>query len=287
MSHPFFSRNILSSSVLLVVACGGTVPLGNGEDASVAGSGNTGGASAITSGGNPAMGGATSAGGANPTGGGVATGGTSSGIDCSQVGCAAPPLCSVGCTEPCGCCPCSEGTVQSNLVCTNGCWASAAGGNSGTGGAMTTGGHSSVGGATLTGGTTATGGTKTTGGAPTGGSGTGGATLAGGVPGTGGTSHGTGGNPPATGGITSVTSSTSVPQCITVNSTLGWGIPGQALLCASDCSGCTAVCSAIGTRSEGWYASCAGTIAATGCPQFAGTPGLIQYANCGSTSTAG
>ncbi len=291
MSHAFFSRNILGSSVVLVVACGGTVPLGNGEDASGAGTANTGGASAVTSGGNPAVGGVTSAGGANPAGGSVATGGTSGGIDCSRVGCAAPPLCSVGCTEPCGCCPCSEGTVQDNLVCANGCWASAAGGNSGTGGTMTTGGHSSVGGATLTGGTTAAGGTRSTGGALTAGGtnatggamatggtvATGGSTPAGGSPGTGGTSYGTGGNT-STGGTNSMTSSTLIPQCITVNGTLGWGIPGQPLICASNCTLCEAMCSYIGTKSEGWYSSCSGSA-----PQPAGcTSGsfLIQYAIC-------
>jgi hypothetical protein len=149
MSHAFFSRDILVSSVVLVVACSGTVPLGGAEDASVAGSANTGGASAVTSGGSPAVGGA------NPTGGSANTGGTSS-----------------------------------------------------------------------------------------------------------------------------VTSSTLVPQCITVNGTLGWGIPGQPLICASNCTLCEAMCSYIGTKSEGWYSSCSGSA-----PQPAGcTSGsfLIQNAICGS-----
>ena len=44
------------------------------------------------------------------------------GIDCSRVGCAAPPLCSTGCTEPCGCCSCSDGTTMGGLVCMGGCW---------------------------------------------------------------------------------------------------------------------------------------------------------------------
>src|SRR5262245_46847154 len=30
--------------------------------------------------------------------------GTTSGVDCSNVGCGAPPLCSTGCQETCGCC---------------------------------------------------------------------------------------------------------------------------------------------------------------------------------------
>ncbi|MEZ4220974.1 MAG: hypothetical protein R3B13_08595 [Polyangiaceae bacterium] len=49
-------------------------------------------------------------------------GASESGIDCSLVGCGAPPLCATGCTEPCGCCPCADGTVQSDLVCQGGCW---------------------------------------------------------------------------------------------------------------------------------------------------------------------
>lgn len=43
-------------------------------------------------------------------------------VDCSNAGCAAPPLCSTGCTAVCGCCPCAEGTVQSGLRCTGGCY---------------------------------------------------------------------------------------------------------------------------------------------------------------------
>ncbi len=44
-------------------------------------------------------------------------------VNCATVGCAAPPLCSTGCTEVCGCCLCGEGTTQGNLVCAGGCWA--------------------------------------------------------------------------------------------------------------------------------------------------------------------
>lgn len=42
--------------------------------------------------------------------------------DCSNVGCAAPPLCSIGCTAPCGCCPCSDGTQSGGLRCQGGCY---------------------------------------------------------------------------------------------------------------------------------------------------------------------
>lgn len=43
-------------------------------------------------------------------------------VDCSKVGCAAPPLCSTGCTEVCGCCPCTNGEVQGSLRCMGGCY---------------------------------------------------------------------------------------------------------------------------------------------------------------------
>jgi hypothetical protein len=46
-------------------------------------------------------------------------------IDCSLVGCGAPPMCSTGCTEVCGCCSCGDGETQGGLVCTGGCWAPA------------------------------------------------------------------------------------------------------------------------------------------------------------------
>lgn len=49
--------------------------------------------------------------------------GSDAGIDCSTVGCGAPPLCSEGCTAPCGCCPCSDGSEMGTYVCTGGCWA--------------------------------------------------------------------------------------------------------------------------------------------------------------------
>lgn len=46
-------------------------------------------------------------------------------VDCSKVGCAAPPLCSTGCTAACGCCSCAEGTVTDGLRCQGGCYVAA------------------------------------------------------------------------------------------------------------------------------------------------------------------
>jgi hypothetical protein len=43
-------------------------------------------------------------------------------IDCSNLGCAAPPFCSTGCTNPCGCCPCTEGETMNKYLCVGGCW---------------------------------------------------------------------------------------------------------------------------------------------------------------------
>jgi hypothetical protein len=90
------------------------------------------------------------------TGGTAAAGGTggthstTSTIDCSAVGCAAPPLCSTGCTDPCGCCPCSAGQTQGSLVCVGGCFAAVGGagglGGSGAGGNSAAGGASGAGG---------------------------------------------------------------------------------------------------------------------------------------------
>jgi hypothetical protein len=54
--------------------------------------------------------------------GGGGSGGAG-GVNCALVGCAAPPLCSTGCTEVCGCCPCADGTTSGSLICTGGCWA--------------------------------------------------------------------------------------------------------------------------------------------------------------------
>jgi hypothetical protein len=45
------------------------------------------------------------------------------GLDCATVGCGAPPLCSVGCHEACGCCACADGDHAGDLTCTGGCYA--------------------------------------------------------------------------------------------------------------------------------------------------------------------
>lgn len=49
------------------------------------------------------------------------------GIDCSTIGCGAPPVCGEACDAPCGCCPCAEGEVVDRggtaYVCTGGCYA--------------------------------------------------------------------------------------------------------------------------------------------------------------------
>jgi hypothetical protein len=88
-----------------------------------------------TDGGGPdgaSAGGVSGAAGAGGSGAsaGASTGGSSS-IDCSVVGCAAPPMCDTGCEAPCVCCPCGDGQVLTengqDLVCTGGCWAHAAG----------------------------------------------------------------------------------------------------------------------------------------------------------------
>ena len=58
------------------------------------------------------------------------TGGRDGGMlppGCANVGCGAPPLCSVGCQERCGCCPCTESLVVGDpdagqLRCSGGCW---------------------------------------------------------------------------------------------------------------------------------------------------------------------
>jgi hypothetical protein len=43
---------------------------------------------------------------------------------CANAGCAAPPLCSLGCTATCGCCNCSPGERNGDLLCTEqGCFA--------------------------------------------------------------------------------------------------------------------------------------------------------------------
>jgi hypothetical protein len=47
--------------------------------------------------------------------------------NCSTRGCGAPPMCSTGCQEVCGCCPCAAGERNGNLICTSrGCYEPAA-----------------------------------------------------------------------------------------------------------------------------------------------------------------
>ena len=110
----------------------------------------------------------------------------------------------------------------------------------------------------------ATGGAGPTGGTPS----TGGSTAAGGATGTGG-----------------ATGLSSVPQCVTKNGVTGWGMPGQDLICESNCAGCTPVCVHVGTRSEGWGFTCGAADAqiAAGCN---GTD-EIMFANCASGGAVG
>jgi hypothetical protein len=45
------------------------------------------------------------------------------GFSCANVGCAAPPLCTIGCTAACGCCRCTPGERNGDLVCVDtGCY---------------------------------------------------------------------------------------------------------------------------------------------------------------------
>ena len=86
-----------------------------GSTSGVTGTGGAGGSAST-----PGTGGSTGSGGT--TG---AAGGTTS-FSCAAVGCAAPPLCSEGCTAPCGCCPCLAGNRSGDLICTkSGCYTSA------------------------------------------------------------------------------------------------------------------------------------------------------------------
>jgi hypothetical protein len=51
---------------------------------------------------------------------------SSAALSCAVFGCAAPPRCGEGCQAPCGCCPCAEGTLLSDvsgtLRCQGGCY---------------------------------------------------------------------------------------------------------------------------------------------------------------------
>jgi hypothetical protein len=43
--------------------------------------------------------------------------------NCANVGCASPPLCAAGCQAACGCCACTPGAHDGDLVCTDrGCY---------------------------------------------------------------------------------------------------------------------------------------------------------------------
>jgi hypothetical protein len=113
---------------------GGTVTSGGiaGTGSGGIGSGGIGSGGIVSSGtgtggtaGRGGSGGVTAAGGSTAAGGAAGKGGAAgtSGLDCSMVGCAMPPLCATGCRETCGCCPCADGTWQGDLVCRGGCWA--------------------------------------------------------------------------------------------------------------------------------------------------------------------
>jgi hypothetical protein len=71
------------------------------------------------------------------------------------------------------------------------------------------------------------------------------------------------------------------PQCLTKDGVTGWGLPGQDLICTASCTGCTAICSLIGTRSEGWYTKCGAVdaLGSTGCGISANAT-LITWASC-------
>ncbi|MBI5488561.1 MAG: hypothetical protein HY905_14605 [Deltaproteobacteria bacterium] len=70
-----------------------------------------------------------------------------------------------------------------------------------------------------------------------------------------------------------------IPECMTgPGGRTGWVDPCTgAILCAATCTDCTAGCAAIGTRSEGWYATCPTGVDA-GCGV---APNLINWYACG------
>lgn len=160
---------ILACLPTALIACGGTftdqasqrqtdggVETGG---ASAGGSANSGGAAQQSGGRSAGPGGAVAAGGGviYPPGGATGMGGLigagggivfpgpggqlggfpgTGGMDCSNVGCGAPPICGEACDAPCGCCPCGPGQHQVigglDYLCTNGCWAPAPGVDGGT-----------------------------------------------------------------------------------------------------------------------------------------------------------
>jgi hypothetical protein len=73
-----------------------------------------------------------------------------------------------------------------------------------------------------------------------------------------------------------------VPECQTSGGGTGWYDPctlPATRLCRAPCTGCTIACGAIGTSSEGWYATCADPGVDGGCGFVRG---LIAYIDCGS-----
>jgi hypothetical protein len=60
----------------------------------------------------------------------------------------------------------------------------------------------------------------------------------------------------------------------------GW-YSGNSLVCAADCTGCAASCSAVGTRSEGCYAACPTGSSSGGCHDSSSN--LIEFKNCGQS----
>jgi len=141
-SLAYSSRNCVALAILMgclagaQTACSGSTSQASNNAQGGSSSGGTTAQGGSSSGGTTAQGG-SSAGGthaASQAGGTLsstpATSSTST-INCSLVGCAAPPLCSTGCKEPCGCCPCSEGSVSGNLTCKGGCYAETGGSSSG------------------------------------------------------------------------------------------------------------------------------------------------------------
>lgn len=120
-SHGDLARRALLSLVLAFSACGGTT-------SGTAGTGGAGSAGSAGSSGTAGSSGSSgSAGKGGSSGAGATSSGGSGGLDCSTVGCGAPPLCGDGCQAPCGCCACGLGQVQNiggvDYVCQGDCWA--------------------------------------------------------------------------------------------------------------------------------------------------------------------
>lgn len=104
-------------ATVFVVACGGNIADGTGTARPGPSDGGLG------------MGGSSAGGSSGGSGGAVggSAGVGAGGIDCSNVGCGPPYVCTEGCSAPCGCCPCAEGALQTiggvSYVCSGGCYA--------------------------------------------------------------------------------------------------------------------------------------------------------------------